>query len=197
MIEALERASGVQVVLSDPAITAWPVSGAARGVSLEEGIKTILHGFSYAFHRGNPRPTLVVLAAQPGPRRTSDPRVEIDLGSGVASPVANDGITALDVDATPATLKAPQTLDEFRPISPVQAADDPEAPDLDANASFQEAEYQEALLQRALDALKSERQQLRTEALDQLARPWTRVPPRRLSRRRTMAESSESWPSKH
>jgi HEAT repeat protein len=35
---------------------------------------------------------------------------------------------------------------------------------------FKKPEYQEALLQRALDALKSERQQLRTEALDQLAR---------------------------
>ena len=66
-------------------------------------------------------------------------------------------------------MKAPQTLDEFRPISPVQAPDDPEAPDLDANASFQEAEYREALLQRALEALKSEHQQLRPEALDQLA----------------------------
>ena len=77
VIEALERASGVRVVLIDPAITAWPVSGAARGVSLEEGLKTILHGFSYAFHRGNPRPTLVVLATQPGPRRTSDPGVEL------------------------------------------------------------------------------------------------------------------------
>lgn len=167
VIEAHERASGVQVVLIDPAITAWPVSGAARGVSLEEGLKTILHGFSYAFHRGNPRLTLVVLATPPGPRPTSDPGVELKPGSGVASPVANDGVNALDVDATPAALKAPQTLDEFRPV--VQAADDPEAPDLDANASFQEAEYREALLQRALDALKSEHQQLRPEALDQLA----------------------------
>ncbi len=167
VIEALERASGVQVVLIDPAITAWRVSGAARGVSLEEGIKTILHGFSYAFHRGHPRPTLVVLATQPAPRRTSDPSVTLEPGSGVASPDADDGVTAVD-DPAPAALKAPQTLDEFRAVTPLQAPDDPEAPDLDANASFQ-AEYQEALLQRAVDALKSEYQQLRTEALDQLA----------------------------
>ncbi len=169
VIEALERASGVQVVLIDPAITAWPISGAATGVSLEEGIKTLLHGFSYAFHRGNPRPTLVVLATLPGPRRTSGPRVTLEPGRGVALPGADDAATALDIDAAPAVLKGPQTLDEFRPVSPVATPDDPEAPDLDANASSQEAEYREALLQRALDALKSEHRQLRTEALDQLA----------------------------
>lgn len=171
-LDELAVKTGMLAVVNDPAIAARPVSASAQAVPLEHGIKHLLEGFSFALYPVAGSHAVVVLSTPPRPRRADRPMALARL------PASNEPTLLAQLVPAPeekngkpvsAVAGTPQTLDEFRPISPVQAPDDPEAPDLDANASFQEAEYQEALLQRALDALKSEHQQLRTEALDQLA----------------------------
>lgn len=150
VMEDVAYRTGLHVVLSDPAIVDWPVRARAMGVSLREGIRHILDGFSYALCLEDRHYSLIIISAPPRPR--------------------GRGEFLADVAIRPehATAAIPTTLDEFRPLFT-----DEESGVIETRttgpAEPPEREHREALLLRALDALESEYKQLHAEAIDQLA----------------------------
>jgi hypothetical protein len=126
-------------------------------------VQQILRGFSYALYRASHTLTLIVLST--GVKTTSS----LALGG------TPDGST----DPTPRLPAAvprervPQSLDEFQPIAVEEPSQEREvAGDTPSDPAEHEARddvYHEALLHRALDALKSEHKHLHGEAINHLA----------------------------
>src|SRR5207248_6775817 len=65
VLSELARQSGVQISFADPVIAQWPVSVSVGGISLVEGIKGILNGFSYAIYHVADTSRVIVLSTQP------------------------------------------------------------------------------------------------------------------------------------
>jgi hypothetical protein len=159
VLHGLALKTGIQIHLADPVIGNWPILASVRGMPLIEGVKQILKGFSYALYPAANGPVVIVLSTQPDPAKISDKTTAAALKpASLAQPI-------------PAISKeAPQSLDEFQPIS---VGDALSGADGERELSPEEQlaviqEHDEALLKRALDVLKSDYKHLYAEAIDQL-----------------------------
>lgn len=159
MLQELALKTGMQINLTDPAIANWPVSASVKGTPLAEGIKIILKGFSYVFYPAANVPVIIVLSTQPDPANM-----------GLKRAATKHALLAEPRHAISEGM--PQSLDEFQSLTMEEGSLDPMAEgrqEIDpAMQLAKEQEYNEALLRRALDALKSEHQHLHREAINQL-----------------------------
>jgi hypothetical protein len=176
ILHELVLKTGMQVNLSDPVIASWPVSVTLKAIPLEQGVQMILDGFSYVIYRISNVPAVIVLSTQPNSTQTRLKSAVIGVKHALLPPVPDKTMDIFE-DPDPVIHRSgegvPQSLDELQPITVEEAFSDSEAAGDDAadpSARLaQEQEYNEALLQRALNALKSEHKHLHVEAIDQLA----------------------------
>lgn len=177
VLDALVRKAGLRVSLTDPTIATWRVSAELRPSRVEHAVTEILQGFSYVLDAGAPGPVLIVLSTPPNRPKSSltgttrvRPGIPPETSKGLSQPMSDSASPIAGSDGATAS---PQTLDEFQRIAVEEAqpvGDSEEVALLDPAARIaQDQDYNEALLQRALDALGSEQQQLYPEALEQLA----------------------------
>jgi HEAT repeats len=169
VLSGLSAKTGLQTRVSDPQIGDYPVTSTLQAVPLTEAIAELLDGFSYAMYAEDATLTLSVLSTPPKPK--SSP---ISVTRAI-SPAASQG--ALPADPRPPDTPAderetdgPESLEEFEPITmeePFTAGDEGE--DTDRASSADNLAYNEALLQRALNALGSEHKHLHPYAIEQLA----------------------------
>jgi hypothetical protein len=146
---------GMQIHIADPVIANWPVLVSVKGIPLAEGVKRILESFSYVLYSAANVPVIIVLSTRPDPAKTT---------AAALKPVS------LAQPHHAISEEAPKSLDEFQPIAVGNAffgADGKqELSQADQLAVVQE--YNEALLKRALDVLKSDYKHLQVEAINQL-----------------------------
>lgn len=177
VLDALVRKAGLRVSLTDPTIATWRVYAELRSSRVEHAVTEILQGFSYVLDAGAPGPVLVVLSTPPNRPKSSftgttrvRPGIPADTLKSLSPPMSDSASPIAGSDGATAS---PQTLAEFQRITVEEAqsvGDSEEVALLDPAARIaQDQDYNEALLQRALDALGSEQQQLYPEALGQLA----------------------------
>lgn len=169
VLTGLSTKTGLQTRVIDPQIGDYPVTSMLQAVPLTEAIAELLDGFSYAMYAEGATLTLSVLSTPP--KRKPSP---ISVARAI-SPAASQG--ALPADPRPPDTPAderktdgPESLEEFEPITmeePFTAGDEGE--DADRASSADNAAYNEALLQRALNALGSEHKNLHPYAIEQLA----------------------------
>jgi hypothetical protein len=169
VLSGLSAKTGLQTRVSDPQIGDYPVTSTLQAVPLTEAIAELLDGFSYAMYAEDVTLTLSVLSTPPKPK--SSP---ISVTRAI-SPAASQG--ALPADPRPPDTPAderetdgPESLEEFELITmeePFTAGDEGE--DTDRASSADNPAYNEALLQRALNALGSEHKHLHPYAIEQLA----------------------------
>lgn len=167
--------TGMLAVVADPATAARPVSASAQTVPLEQGIKHLLEGFSFALYPVAGSHVVVVLSTPPRPRRADRQMALARLpASGEPTLLAQRLSAPKEETARPASALAgaPQTLDEFRAVVAEEDPAESEEPmpaTTDVTAmSTRELTIQAALLERALDALGSEHPHLHAQALDEL-----------------------------
>ena len=151
----LARKTGMQIHIADPVIANWPVLASVKGIPLAEGVKRILESFSYVLYPAANVPVVIVLSTRPDPAKTT---------AAALKPVS------LAQPHHAISEEAPKSLDEFQPI---EVGDAFLGADGEQELSPEEQlavvqEYNEALLKRALDALKSDYKQLHAEAINQL-----------------------------
>ena len=157
VLAQLEEQTGLRARLIDPASESWPVSAVLQATPLERAVRKILDGFSYVLQSGPEGLEVIVLAA---PRRTAATTVEgADSGSARAPAGASRSERA----------RSPQTLDDLAPIAEHEGS--PSAPAKEAGTvnPTQPQRYNEAMLHRALDALRTDQKGLHVEAMKQLA----------------------------
>lgn len=167
VLSGLSAKTGLQTRVSDPQIGDYPVTSTLQAVPLTEAIAELLDGFSYAMYAEGATLTLSVLSTPPKPKP-----LPISV-TGANSPAAPQG--ALPAEPRPPDTPAderetdgPESLEEFEPMEePFTAGDEGE--DTDRASSADDAAYNEALLQRALNALGSEHKHLHPYAIEQLA----------------------------
>lgn len=172
VLSGLSAKTGLQTRVSDPQIGDYPVTSTLQAVPLTEAIAELLDGFSYAMYAEGAEGatlTLSVLSTPPKPKPSPI------LVTRAISPAASQG--ALPADPGPPDTPAderetdgPESLEEFEPITmeePFTAGDEGE--DTDRASSADNPAYNEALLQRALNALGSEHKDLHPYAIEQLA----------------------------
>lgn len=176
VLRELALKSGMEINLSDPLIARGPVSVSIRAIPLEEAVQQILEGFSYALYRVSNRLVVIILSTQPNAIKTGLKTAVIGVKRALLQPMP-DKATSQDFNLATSTHscseRAPQSLDEFQPITIEDVSSHPEAQG-DRNAArsgrlAQEQQYKEALLRRALDALGFEHKHLHIEAINQLA----------------------------
>jgi hypothetical protein len=175
IFERLAQATALEAHVGNPAITRWPVSTVVEGSPLQEGLKQILKGFSYALYSADGRLVVHVLSTRPQATNTGgkSPRI----GSEPSLQTTGDAVPGIHADqpvpGEGTGAAAPQSLDEFQPLSTPEAtaAVGSEEGDgtRDVDQAAQEQGGDEARLQRALSALASEHKHLHVEALDELA----------------------------
>ena len=179
VLDALAKHVGLRVSLANTTIGDWPISGILQADRVRTAIEKILTGFSYVLCSDTNGFELIILSTQP-----KRPRREIAAAT-KAQEIFNSGDTdggsqaaigraslALNQQSD-GSAASPQTINEFLPITiaePILQVEAEESGESDAAArEAQEQKYNDAILQRALDALRSEHQHLHTEAIDQLA----------------------------
>lgn len=159
VLQVLVRETGIEVNSLDPNIVSWRVSLARQSVPVDEAIKAILDGLSYALHAG-PNKHEVIVASTP-------PRAA---GTGIKKSGGERTLAALGHGGAKQGKDVPQTLDEFQPISEVALSYGDGGQEGDSFArSASGQEYNEALLERALTALGSQHRHLYEQAIDELA----------------------------
>lgn len=159
--KALVTTTGVRITLNDPAIADQPISASIHAGSLEQGLKIILKGFSYALEASAQGYTAVVLST---PLR----RREVP---GIVESVRAIGPGEVQASSSASNATGPQTLDEFRSLTPESdhaAIEIPGSLDGTESRSANGAQQQEAMLQRALDVLESPHRQLYAYAIEEL-----------------------------
>ena len=177
VLDTLVRKAGLRVSLTDPTIATWPVSAKLRPSRLEHAVTEILQGFSYVLDAGARGPVLIVLSTPPNRPKSSltgttrvGPGIPAETLKRLSQPMSDSASPIAESDGATAS---PQTLAEFQRITVEEAqpvGDSEEVALLDPAVRIaQDQDYNEALLQRALDALGSEQRQLHSEALQQLA----------------------------
>ncbi|MGH8534106.1 MAG: HEAT repeat domain-containing protein [Gammaproteobacteria bacterium] len=172
MLEELEHKAGLQAKISESLVN-LPVFAILRRASLKETLTTILDGLSYVIYPAKSGLVVVVLSTPPKEERRhgrsrSRPIVTQLPGNGGITQKAN----ALETVTDRENGAKPQTLDEFRPISMemltatsgIESGNDTDA----SGQLLMQQRYQEARLDRALDALGSEHKPLYKEALNDL-----------------------------
>jgi hypothetical protein len=160
VVQVLTNA-GIRIMLNDPTIADAAISANIRSASLEQGLKIILEGFSYALDASTYRSTAVVLST---PRRRR------------SVPGTIDSVPATDPremrsSSPPSSPARPQTLDDFRSLgSELHGAEfeSPSNPDNGESRVTDEKRQREAMLQRALDVLESPSRHLYADAIEQL-----------------------------
>lgn len=159
VLRELALKTGMQIHIADPVIANWPVLASVKGIPLAEGVKRILESFSYVLYRAANVPVVIVLSTRPDPAK-----VDVKTTAAALKPVS------LAQPHHAISEETPKSLDEFQPIAVGDAffgADgEQELGQEDRLAVVQE--YNEALLKRALDALKSDYKHLQAEAINQL-----------------------------
>jgi hypothetical protein len=169
VLSGLSAKTGLQTRISAPEIGDYPVTSTLQAVPLTEAIAELLDGFSYAMYAEGATLILSVLSTPPKPKPSPI------LVTRAISPAASQG--ALPADPRPPDTPAderetdgPESLEDFEPITmqePFTAGDEGE--DTDRASSADNPAYNEALLQRALNALGSEHKDLHPYAIEQLA----------------------------
>jgi hypothetical protein len=165
VLSGLSAKTGLQTRVSDPQIGDYPVTSTLQAVPLTEAIAELLDGFSYAMYAEGATLTLSVLSTPPKPKPSP-----ISVTRAI-SPGASQGALPADPGppGTPADERetdGPESLEEFEPMEePFTAGDEGE----DTASSADNPAYNEALLQRALNALGSEHKHLHPYAIEQLA----------------------------
>jgi hypothetical protein len=159
VLRDLALKTGMQIHIADPVITNWPVLASVKGIPLAEGVKRILESFSYVLYSAANGPVVIVLSTRPDPAK-----------GGVKTTAAALNPVSLAQPHHAISAEAPKSLDEFQPIAVGDTffgADGKQELDQeDRLAAVQE--YNEALLKRALDVLKSDYKHLQAEAINQL-----------------------------
>lgn len=156
VLHEIARKTGMQIHIADPVIANWPVLASVKGLRLVEGVKRILESFSYVLYPAANVPVVIVLSTRPDPAKVAM--------AAALKPVS------LAQPHHAISAEAPKSLDEFQPIAVGDTffgADGKQELDQeDRLAAVQE--YNEALLKRALDVLKSDYKHLQAEAINQL-----------------------------
>lgn len=160
--KALETKANVHILVNDPEIGDEPVSVRVHPSSLEEAMKAILNGFSYALS-SSPQGVAAVVLSTPPQRYGGSESLESTCQNNFAdSPTSTP-------EAHPAS---PQNQDGFRSLSPntgecvaLITADSDSSGSLSPEDGDQE---QEAVLRRALDILNSPQRHLYADAIEQL-----------------------------
>ena len=159
VLHELARKTGMQIHIADPVITNWPVLASVKGIRLVEGVKRILESFSYVLYSAANGPVVIVLSTRPDPAKV-----------GVKTTAAALKPVSLAQPHHAISEETPKSLDEFQPIAVgdafFEADGKQELGQEDQLAVVQE--YNEALLKRAFDVLKSDYKHLHAEAINQL-----------------------------
>ncbi len=159
VLHELARKTGIQIHIADPVIANWPVLASVKGIPLAEGIKQILESFSYVLYPAANVPVVMVLSTRPDPAKV-----------GVKTTAAALKPVSLAQPPHAISEEAPKSLDEFQPIAVGDAffgADGKQELSQEERLAVVQ-EYNEALLKRALDVLKSDYKHLQAEAINQL-----------------------------
>jgi hypothetical protein len=155
VLRDLALKTGMQIHIADPVIANWPVLASVKGIPLAEGVKRILEGFSYMLYPATNGPVVIVLSTQPDPAKTTAAALK---PASLAQP--HHAISE----------EAPQSLDEFQPVAVGDAffgADGEQELSPEEQLAVVQ-EYNEALLKRAFDVLKSDYTHLYVEAINQI-----------------------------
>jgi hypothetical protein len=171
VLRELVLKTGMQVKLTEPSFASFRISARWDAVSIDQAIKQILRGFSFALYRVSNTIGVIVLST---PSRASSTSDLIRDGHTNTRALAEPTSSLPGSEPKPAMAadSVPQSLDELLAI-PIETAlsDDDSDSNEDRDPSIRlarEQEYQEALLNRAVTALQSEHRHLYEEAIDQL-----------------------------
>lgn len=155
VFEAFEQLAGLRYRLADALGARWAVSITFEATRLDDAVRQMLKGFSYALISQPQRHEVIVLSTPP--KTLTAAILEMDRVES-SNRIAD------------AEQSRPQHLDEFQSIGDKQANVDGQAGD-GIELSVKTAEGQDlndAMLQRALNALNSGHEQLYGDALSQL-----------------------------
>ncbi len=165
VLHELGAKTGLQSRVSDPKIGDYPLTSNLQAVPLTEAIAELLDGFSYALYIEGSTSMLSVLSTPPKPKRLPVARAIAPAASQAAlSPDPESPDTPADERET----ERPESLEEFEPVTPEEPFTASEEGE-DTVSSADHPANNEALLQRALNALGSEHQHLHPDAIEQLA----------------------------
>jgi HEAT repeats len=171
VLRKLAFKTGMQFKLTEPSFASFSISVRWDAISIDQAIKQILRGFSFMLYRASNTMGVIVLSTPPRPSSTSG---LIRDGHTNTYALAEPMPPQPNSEPKPAMVAGlmPQSLDELAAI-PIEAASSDDESDSNENRDpsvrlAREQEYQEALLNRALIALRSEHQHLYEEAIDQL-----------------------------
>jgi hypothetical protein len=160
--KALETKANAFILMNDPEMADEPVTVSVHSCSLEESVKIILNGFSYALGSFAQGLTVVVLSTPPQRFRVVENLETACLSKPVDTTIPSP-------ETNPA---GPQTLDEFHSIMP-DSGDCATlvTGNIDSVSSLSDEDgnqEQEGMLQRALDVLDSPDRHLYADAIEQL-----------------------------
>jgi hypothetical protein len=172
ILDELKVKTGTRISIYDPSIANSRVSATLKGIPLDKTIQIILEGFSYALYPLDDIYVVIVLSTDPKMVRTNR-RVTSELKT-TAQPKnlsnATEEVEAQSVADDANNETVPKSLDKFQPITMEEHWLDHvvEESTEDSEQLTIERRYQEALIQRAHDAINSEHEHLYKEALNQL-----------------------------
>lgn len=156
VLDALAKELSLRVSFADKVTKDRPITGSLQSDQPQTAIAEILDGFSYALCATSNGLELIVLSTEP-----KRPHLGITASKTKqnAPPEQHDSV--------------PQTLNNFMPLTfeePQLQGDEELSEEIDPVVDeVPEQEYYEALLQRGIQALRSEHQHLHAEAIEQLA----------------------------
>lgn len=159
VLDELKAKTGTRVNIHDPSILASRLSATLKGIPLDKTIQILLEGFSYALYPRDDTFAVTILSTVPETvmshrRFTSEQEVEAQSA------------------ADPNSETVPKSLDEFQPIKMEErwlGVNHAEHESSEGSEQLMiEQRYQEALVQRAQDAINSEHEHLYKHALNQL-----------------------------
>lgn len=164
----------VQTKLTAPSLASCSVNVKYQQVgSLREVIESLLEGFSYTLHAATSGTlTLTVLSPCPPVRVTATSAVA---RTASALPQRAEPLEApAPADDDGPAEGEPRSLDEFEPLTVEEPARDDDDDDEDGNAPSRETEeqesvYQDAVIGRALEVLRSSHRHLKSEAIKSLS----------------------------
>lgn len=165
ILNELKAKSGMKIILNDPIIANKPKSAKLEGSSIEDSIKSILKGFSYVLYQSNSSMVAIVLSSH----GASNPIATARSGNTLCS---QENI-APESHVHGRNDDVPQSLDQFQTIAIEESLlkkDSGHRGEIDSSKQLAiKQEHDEALLNRAIQALNSEHKQLHEEAVHQLA----------------------------
>ncbi len=162
VVKALETKANALILMNDPEMADEPVTVSVHSSPLEDAMKIILNGFSYALGSSAQGLTVVVLSTPPQRFRVIEKFESACLNNPADTPIP----------AQVANPESPQTLDEFRSLMPISGdCETLVTGNIDSASSPSDEDRnqeQEGMLQRALDVLDSPHRNLYADAIEQL-----------------------------